>query len=182
MQTKFALCLKKRGTLWCVWREEVCVEFLSNNRFTVLLRINAGGVHLIFDIFWGAFIQGRRLYEGGVYYKIQKKLQFYISKSMISLSSILKTALSAASQCLESVIRSNGLGRPGSFNTSSCDINCCLPFWQGSRSLKQWIKPSSEPLVLRFKPHDLNELGKGGGGGGGRLFEGGVYSKGAFIK
>ena len=39
---------------------------------TVLLRINAGGVHLIFDIFWGAFIQGRRLHEGGVYYKIQK--------------------------------------------------------------------------------------------------------------
>ena len=36
---------------------------------TVLLRINAGGVHLIFDIFLGAFIQGRRLHEGGVYYK-----------------------------------------------------------------------------------------------------------------
>ena len=34
---------------------------------TVLLRINAGGIHLIFDIFGGAFIQGRRLYEGGVY-------------------------------------------------------------------------------------------------------------------
>ena len=64
---------------------------------TVLLRINAGGVHLIFDFFGGAFIQGRRLYEGGVYYKIQKKLQFYISRSMISLSSILKTALSASS-------------------------------------------------------------------------------------
>ena len=47
--------------------------------------------------FWGAFIQGRRLFEGGVYYKIQKKIQFYISTSMISLSSILKTALSAAS-------------------------------------------------------------------------------------
>ena len=30
--------------------------------------------------------------------------------------------------------------------------------------------------MLRFKPHDLNELEKnGGGGGGGRLFEGGVY-------
>ena len=65
--------------------------------YTVLLRINAGGVHLIFDFFWRAFIQGRRLYEGGIYYKIQKKLQFYISRSMISLSSILKTALSASS-------------------------------------------------------------------------------------
>ena len=58
---------------------------------TVLLRINAGGVHLIFHIFRGAFIQGRRLYEGGVYYKIQKKLQFYIS------TSIRKTALSSSS-------------------------------------------------------------------------------------
>ena len=64
---------------------------------TVLLRINAGGVHLIFDIFWGAFIQGRRLHEGGVYYKIHKKLQFYISTSIISSpSSIRKTALSAS--------------------------------------------------------------------------------------
>ena len=54
------------------------------------------GVHLIFDIFWGAFIQGRRLHEGGVYYKIQRdrELQFYISTSMISSSSsIRKTAL-----------------------------------------------------------------------------------------
>ena len=76
-------------------------------------------------------------------------------------------------QRLESVIRSNGLGRSGSANTSNCDINCSLPFWQGSPSLKQWIKTSSEPLVLRFKPHDFNELEKGGGG---------VYSKGAFIK
>ena len=46
-------------------------EIFSSNIFqhlnTVLLRINAGGVHLIFDIFWGAFIQGRRLHEGGVY-------------------------------------------------------------------------------------------------------------------
>ena len=41
---------------------------------TVLLRINAGGVHLIFDILGGAFIQGRRLHEGGVYYKIQRKV------------------------------------------------------------------------------------------------------------
>ena len=53
-----------------------------------------------------------------------------------------------------------------------------LTFWQGSPSLKQWIKqPSSEPLVLRFKPHDLNELEK----------EGGVYKiiwekKGAFSR
>ena len=90
-------------------------------------------------------------------------------------------------QRLESVIISNELGRQGSFNTSSCDINCCLPFWQDSPSLKQWIKPSSEPLVLRLKPHDLNELKKGGGGGGGRLFEGGVYKiicekRGAFIR
>ena len=58
-----------------------------NNNYTVLLRINAGGVHLIFDIFWGAFIQGRRLHEGGVYYKIQKKLQIYVLTSMISTSS-----------------------------------------------------------------------------------------------
>ena len=43
---------------------------------TVLLRINAGGVHLIFDIFWKAFIQGRRLHEGGIYYKIQREIQF----------------------------------------------------------------------------------------------------------
>ena len=37
------------------------------NIFTVLLRINAGGVHLIFDIFWGggAFIRGRRFLEVG---------------------------------------------------------------------------------------------------------------------
>ena len=36
---------------------------------TVLLRINAGGVHLIFDIFGGRllFIQGRRIHEGGLY-------------------------------------------------------------------------------------------------------------------
>ena len=53
--------------------------------------------------FWGgagggAFIQGRRLHEGGVYYKIQKKLQFYISTSMISSSSsIRKPKLSASS-------------------------------------------------------------------------------------
>ena len=39
----------------------------EEKKVTVLLRINAGGVHLIFDIFWGAFIQGRRLHEGGVY-------------------------------------------------------------------------------------------------------------------
>ena len=41
-----------------------------------MLRINTGGVHLIFDIFFwgeGAFIQGRRLHEGGVYYKIQRE-------------------------------------------------------------------------------------------------------------
>ena len=61
---------------------------------TVLLRINAGGVHLIFVIFGGAFIQGRRLHEAGVYYQIQRELQFYISTSMISSSSsIRKTAL-----------------------------------------------------------------------------------------
>ena len=43
--------------------------------------------------FLGAFIQGRRLHEGGVYYEIQRKFQFYISTSMISPSSIRKTAL-----------------------------------------------------------------------------------------
>ena len=42
-------------------------NFSTTKLVTVLLRINAGGVHLIFDIFWGAFIQGRRLHEGGVY-------------------------------------------------------------------------------------------------------------------
>ena len=73
-----------------------------------------------------------------------------------SSSSIQKTAFSAPSTS-ESVIRSNGLGRSGSSNTSSCDINCSLPFLQGSPS----FKPSSEPLVLRFKPHDLKELKKG---------------------
>ena len=129
-----------------------------NKLSTVLLRINAGGVYLIFDIFcWGAFIQGRRLHEGGVYYKIQKKLQFYISTSMISSSSSIQKPALSPSSTSESVIRSNGLGRSGSSNTSSCDINCSLPFWQGSTS----FKPSSEPLVLRFKPHDLNELKKG---------------------
>ena len=37
--------------------------------------------NFFFFFFWGggAFIQGRRLHEGGVYYKIQKNLQFYIS-------------------------------------------------------------------------------------------------------
>ena len=59
-----------------------------------MVRINAGGFHLIFDIFWGAFIQGRCLHEGGVYYKIQRKLQFYISTSMNSSPSYIpKTAL-----------------------------------------------------------------------------------------
>ena len=39
-------------------------------------------------------VKGRRLHEGGVYYKIQRKLQFYISTSMISSSSSnRKTAL-----------------------------------------------------------------------------------------
>ena len=55
--------------------------------YTVLLRI-------IFDIFLGAIIQGRHLHEGGVYYKIQSELQFYIWNSMIySSPSIRKTAL-----------------------------------------------------------------------------------------
>ena len=62
----------------------------------------------LFFFFWGgggvAFIQGRRLHEGGIYYKIQKKLHFYISTSMISSSSIRKTVLSASSTS-ESVIR-----------------------------------------------------------------------------
>ena len=40
-------------------------------------------VHLIFDIFWGAFIQGSRLYEGGVYHKIQQEADiFKISANM----------------------------------------------------------------------------------------------------
>ena len=48
---------------------------------------------------WGvysreAFTRGRHLHEGGIYYKIQRELQFYISTSMISSSSsIRKTAL-----------------------------------------------------------------------------------------
>ena len=53
----------------------------KNLTLTVLLRINAGGVHLIFEVFffffWGGGGGGgvysrRRLHEGGVYYKIQK--------------------------------------------------------------------------------------------------------------
>ena len=103
------------------------------------------------------FTRGRRLLKN------TEKLQFYISTSMISSSSsIRKTTLSASS--------TSGIC---SSNTSSCDINSSLPFWQGSPSLKQWIKPSSEPLVLSLKPHHLNELESGGGG---------VYLKGAFIK
>ena len=45
-----------------------------------------------FEFFFlgGAFIQGRRLHEGGVYDKIQRKLQFYISTSMISSSSSIR--------------------------------------------------------------------------------------------
>ena len=88
---------------------------MHKQRYTVLLRINAGGVHLIFDIFFlggGAFIQGRRLHEGGVYYKIQKKLQFYISTSMISSSSstVSEKRHYLLHQRLQSVIISNGLG------------------------------------------------------------------------
>ena len=104
-----------------IYKHEIVCEkrrtkMLNYRLYTVLLRINAGGIHLIFDIFSGAFIQGRRLHEGGVYYKIQKKFQFYISTSMISsFSSIRKTALSASSTS-ESVIRSNGLGRSGHFD------------------------------------------------------------------
>ena len=69
-----------------------------------------------------AFIRGRRLLNN------TEKLQFYISTSIISSSfSIRKTALSASSMS-ESVIRSNVLGRSDSSYTSSCDINCSLPF------------------------------------------------------
>ena len=105
---------------------------------TVSLRINAVGVYLIFNIFFffffflggggggvysrEAFTRGRRLLQN------TKKLQFYISTSMISsFSSIRKMALSASSTS-ESVISSNGLGRSGSSKTLSCDINCSLPF------------------------------------------------------
>ena len=65
---------------------------------SVLLRINAWGVHLIFDIFFvgvysrEAFIRGRRLLQN-----TEKITILNISMSMISLSSILKTALSAPS-------------------------------------------------------------------------------------
>ena len=38
---------------------------------TVNPLINARGVYLIFEIFKGAFIRGRRLKEGGVYFKIK---------------------------------------------------------------------------------------------------------------
>ena len=127
----------------------------------MFVRINAGGVHLIFYIFFGAFIQGRRLHEGGVYYKIEKKLHFYISMSMIRCLLLSEKQHFLLHQHLESVIRLNGLGRSGSSNTLSCDINCSLPFWQGSPSLKQWIKPSFEPLFFRFKPHDLNKWENG---------------------
>ena len=39
---------------------------------TVNPKINARGVYLIFGIFRGAFIRGRRLIEGGVYSKVKK--------------------------------------------------------------------------------------------------------------
>ena len=45
--------------------------------FTVLLRINAGGVHLIFDIFWG------HLFKGGVYTR-----EAFITKYRESYNSI----------------------------------------------------------------------------------------------
>ena len=47
---------------------------------TVLLRINAGGVHLIFDIFFGG---GGRLFKGGVYRK-----EAFIKKYRNSYNSI----------------------------------------------------------------------------------------------
>ena len=72
------------------------------------------------------------------------------------------------------MISSSSSIRKTALSASSTSRICSLPFWQGSPSLKQWIKPSSEPLVLRFKPHDLNKLEKGWGGGGG----GGVIRKG----
>ena len=145
---------------------------------TVLLRINTGGVYLIFDILWGAFIQGRPLLQN-----TEKVTIIYISTSMISSSSSIRKTPLSASLTSESVIRSNGLERSGSSNTSSCDINCSLPFWQGSPSLKQWIKPSSEPLVLSLNSnHTIWMSWKRGS-----LFEGGVYKiiwekMGAFIQ
>ena len=132
---------------------------------------------------------GGRLFKGGVYTreafikKYRKNCNSIINVNDFVIFFYSKNGIICFinDQRLESVIRSNGLGRSGSSNTSSCDINCSLSFWQGSPSLKQWIKPFFEPFVLRFKPHDLNQLE------GGRLFEGGVYKiiwekRGAFIR
>ena len=131
---------------------------------------------------------GGRLFKGGVYTreafikKYRKNYNFIYQRQSFRRLLLSEKRHYLLHKRLEYVIRYNGLGRSGSFNTSSCDINCSLPFWQGSPSLKQWIKPSSEPWVLRFKPHDFNVLKKGG-----RLFEGGVYKiiwekRGAFIR
>ena len=92
-----------------------------------------------------------------------------------SSSSIRKTALSASSTS-ESVIRSNGLGRSGSSNTSSCDINCStfLTRFTFFETVNQTVF-----RTIRFKPRDLNEKGAG-------VYKiireksGGVYSREAF--
>ena len=85
-----------------------------------------------------------------VYYKIQKSYNSIYQRQWFRL------LLSEKRHYL--LHQRLNLRRPDSSNTLSCKINCSLPFWQGSPTLKQWIKPSSEPLVLRFKPYDLNEL------------------------
>ena len=93
--------IKKRFEMTCM--TEALLKDLSHEDqfldvlFNVLYRIASNkrrGRSFNFLHFLGAFIQGRRLHEGGVYYKIQRELQFYISTSMISSSSsIRKTVL-----------------------------------------------------------------------------------------
>ena len=133
--------------------------------------------------FWGG-----RLFKGGVYTreafitKYRKVTILYINVNDFVV--FFYPALSASST-FESM---NGLGRLDSSNTSSCDINCSLPFWQGAPSLKQWTmnQTSRRRVVLitfvfisyvhsRGRSFPLKKMR--GGGGGGRLFEGGVYKK-----
>ena len=93
---------------------------------TVLLRINARGVHLIFGIFFflgGAYIQGRRLLQN-----TEKITILYINVNDFVVFFYPKNGIICFIKTSESVIRLNWLGRSGSSNTSSCDINCSLQF------------------------------------------------------
>ena len=61
-----------------------------NKMSTVLLRINAGSIHLIFNIFWRAFIQGRHLLQNTekvtiLYIKFNDIVVFFYPKNGIIL-------------------------------------------------------------------------------------------------